>query len=110
MKCLLADISVVPNKDTKVDTAWVVLTKLGQYSASSGKIFHFNVKKDSKNPMIIQHPISKTENETLFKKMVETLPGSLVDVEFEATSRGTLTIKDIVVIKKSQYTSDELYK
>ena len=109
MKAILVDVQVAEDKNTGIQTAWCVMTKVAQKSEKTGKLFHFNVKKDSKNPMIVQYAVVRTENEELFTKLVNTLPGALVDIELVLNNRGTASIKDIVVIKKSPYTAEELF-
>lgn len=110
MKALLVDISPVPDKKTGIMTAWAVFTKLGQFSNTSGKVFHFNVSKDSKTPMVQQIGVSSAENEALYNKLVKLLPGALVDLEFGVSSRGSVVVKDVLVVSESPYTFDELHK
>jgi len=107
MKCLLVDVSVVEKDGNK--TCWSVFAKLGKYNSETKKIFHFNVKKDSKTPMIIQHSVDPNKNPTLYSKVSSLLPGTLVDVEYGINDYGSPVIKDIKVIKASNYTFNDLY-
>lgn len=109
MKTLLLDVNVT-EKDG-VQTCWVVLSKLAFFKKTDpNKLFHFNVKSDSKTPMIMQHGVSRNENEALFLKLSNSLPGALVSLELGANEYGSPCIKDISVLESSPYSLDTLYR
>ena len=81
MKVLCVDVA--KNEYEGKTTCWVVLTKVAKYLKNDkSKLFHFNVKKESKNAMIIQTGFDKAVNPEMYEKCSAILPGSLCELEY----------------------------
>lgn len=103
MKFLLVDVAV--SEKEGLSTCWCTLAKLAKESSKTGKLFHHK-----KSELLQQYPVEKVKNPELFTKLVNTLPGSIIDVEYAVNEYAKAVIKDVTVFKNTTFTYDELYK
>lgn len=102
MKFLLGDVAV--SEKEGLQTCWCTLVKLAK-ETNKGKLYHHK-----KADMLQQYPVEKVKNPELFSKMVNTLPGSIIDVEYAVNEYGKAVIKDVSVFKTTTFTYDDLHK
>lgn len=103
MKCLVVDITT-QEKDG-IHTCWITMAKLAKFNKEKSKLYHFK-----KSELIKMYPVVKTNNPELYQKLVNSLPGTILDLEQAVNDFGNAFIKDVKIIKASPFTFDELHK